>query len=82
MNLKTHTGYPDNHIDRQSFDWVSRILSLDGTVLATTKGGAKSNEDASSQIIEFIESVQDDFLIPEVETITADDVGDISELGL
>ena len=82
MNLKTHTGYPDNAIDMQSFDWVSRILSLDGVVLTSTRGEAENYQDASRQIIKFIESVQDDFLIREVETVTVDDVGDISELGL
>ena len=80
MKLKTHTGYPETHIDADTFKWRSAILAGDGTVLDKMTGRADSYDGARDDAAAWVESVADGYLKPvekELETITADDVGTI-----
>lgn len=83
MNLKTHTGYPEINI-AEDFSWTARIIGLSGKILEEFTGDATSRADASTKAHEQLVKVMDNYKRPEdVETvvISADDVGQIENLG-
>ena len=73
MRLKTHTAYPDTHIDPVSFAWRSALLSPAGKVLDHTQGEADSRDEARDAAVVWWGPKADDYLKPVAQSTVAID---------